>query len=104
MMGESREELGYVPSNPKLNKEIMAHFNRQGLDSVVLEKAREIAFRNFPVLGPGESLSVLEIKRRLFEIGQTGYTLDHYNHMTEKQALEYLLKVRKDLSEAVKHR
>jgi len=103
-MEESREDLGYVESDPEINRRIRDYFNRQSLDSVILEKAREVAFRDFPALGPYESLGVREIKRRLSEIKQTGYQVGPYSHMTKNQVWKYLLKVRRNLSEDVRHR
>ncbi len=103
-MGESREDLGYVASDPEVNSRIRAHFKRQGLDYVILEKAREVAFRDFPAFGPHESLGVREIKRRLSEIKQIGYKLEPYSHMTKGQVWNYLLKVRRDLSDAARYR
>lgn len=102
-MGESREDLGYVESDPEVNRRIIAHFKSQGIDSIV-EKAREVAFRDFPAFGPHESLGVREIKRRLSEIRETGHKLESYSHMTKDEAWKYFLEVRRELSQADRYR
>jgi len=97
-MIDAREDLGYVASDAEINRRIRSYLSTPNSDSI-LEKALEVAFRDFAALGHGESFGVREIKRRLSEIRQTGYNLTPYSHMTKNQAWAYLCKVKRDLSE-----
>ncbi|MDO8622769.1 MAG: hypothetical protein Q7R52_00830 [archaeon] len=62
-----------------------------------IEKARRIALKHFPQLGPRERIGVAEIKRRLAEIRDAGYYVKPYSHMDRAEAWGYLGQIRQEL-------
>ena len=101
----SREELGYVPSDPETNRKILEHFkisDSLSLDSLLLQSLLDDDSERVPEeLRPSlvDSLEIGEIKKRLSKIRRTGYPLKPYNHMGEKEIREYFLEVRREILE-----
>ena len=57
----------------------------------------QVALSRFSELQQGESISVGEIKRRLFQIRQEGYKVKPYSHMSKQEAWNYLNEIRRDV-------
>jgi hypothetical protein len=59
-----------------------------------LIKYGQIALRRFPELQERESISVIEIKKRLGELRIAGYGVKHYSKMNKTEAWNYLREIR----------
>ena len=84
-----QEEYGTWESDSEINERIKEYFrrnsDRNSVDSAVLEKATRVALAPFSPLGPGESVSVVEYRRRLRDIKSTGYDVPTYSHLNRKR-------------------
>lgn len=60
---------------------------------------REIAFRKFPPLLPGETILVGEIRERFRGLKKAGYDIKlGYSRLNKKASFGYFRKIRKDIS------
>ena len=63
-------------------------------DSSNTKKIIEIALRRFPELGPGESISLKEIKNRFKELKDNGAKIKPYSSMNKGESWEYLKEIK----------
>ena len=63
------------------------------------EKWKAIAFREFPVLLPGETILVREIRERFAELKKTGYNIKSgYSRLKKKEAWAYFRKIKGEIN------
>lgn len=74
----------------------------QGLEKYAVESdsiknAARIALKRFPELERGETIHDSEIKKRLSEVRQTGYSVPPYSHLNKEGRWNLLKEIRSDL-------
>ncbi len=56
-----------------------------------------VALKRFPALQRGESISDVELRRRLHEIREAGYSVESYSKMSKDEKWNYLMQLRRDI-------
>ena len=59
---------------------------------------REIAFRRFPPLLPGDTILVRELKARFKELREAGYDVKSYSKLTKSESWDYFREIKKNIN------
>jgi hypothetical protein len=90
------EEIGSYESDPEINTRIRNFFYEQ-YNKKNLEKLAFIALSRFPELEEGEHITLKELKNKFRELRDAGYNLRPYSKMSKREAIIYLMEIRRDI-------
>jgi len=102
---ETREDLGYVETDPEVNERIRRQLGLEssveGVSIEVLKNAADVALRRFPPCQRGESVTDREFSMRLRELRGTGYPVEPYSRMNKAEKGNYLAELRSEIKDRV---